>query len=133
MKRKLAGLTLLTMVAASVGLSPATAAANDALWPLTCADDSPIAPMPSTVTIDSEGLHVNLAAVDGDAQAISDYAADLAVHWAFCIAFGGPTGSAWCLAAVVQSSGSYVNVEPPQIDVNYPAMIQAAAACALSG
>lgn len=133
MNTRLGGVLVATLVAASVGMAPVAKASEAPPWPLSCADDSPSRPAPGTVYIDGEGLHVNLDSVDPDIQAATQWATDFTLYWASCIASRVPTAPVFCLAGVATNIGSYVNVNPPQIDIYYPALAQAIADCALSG
>ena len=132
MKGRTVGVILATLVA-SVGLAPAARATDAPPWPLSCMEDSPTPPTLGTVSIDSTGLHVNLDAPPADADAVRQHAVDLALYWAACLTSRLPMDDVSCFAEIATNITRYVNVNPPQIDVYYPALARDVALCALSG
>lgn len=130
MKGRTVGMILATLVVASVGLAPGARATDAPPWPLSCTEGSPSRPTPGTVWIDSTGLHVNLDAPPADAAAVRQYAVDMALHWASCLTSGLPMDDVSCFAEIATNVTRYVNVNPPQIDVYYPALARDVALCA---
>lgn len=133
MKRRFTGVLATALVAASLGLTPMARATDAPPWPLNCGDGAPTRPTLGTVYTDSTGLHVNVDAPPDDIAATRQWAVDVALHFVACWTSPVPWDDVACYSDIATNITRYVNVDPPQIDVYYPALAQDLAACALEG